>query len=50
VFGDGWSLLIVRDLKVRGYRIFKEFREAGEGTATNVLADRLRKLEVMAVN
>jgi DNA-binding HxlR family transcriptional regulator len=45
VFGDSWSLLIVRDLMVRGYRTFKEFHQAGEGIATNVLADRLRKLE-----
>ncbi|HEX4075024.1 MAG TPA: helix-turn-helix domain-containing protein [Candidatus Acidoferrales bacterium] len=44
-FGDRWSLLIIRDLMVRGYRTFKEFGEAGEGIATNVLADRLRKLE-----
>jgi DNA-binding HxlR family transcriptional regulator len=45
VFGDSWSLLIVRDLMVRGYRTFKEFHQAGEGIATNVLADRLQKLE-----
>ena len=45
VFGDRWSLLIVRDLMVRGYKTFKEFQESGEGIATNMLADRLRKLE-----
>jgi DNA-binding HxlR family transcriptional regulator len=45
VFGDRWSLLIVRDLMVRGYRTFKEFEESGEGIATNILADRLQKLE-----
>jgi DNA-binding HxlR family transcriptional regulator len=43
-FGDRWSLLIIRDLMVRGYRTFKEFQESGEGIATNVLADRLKKL------
>jgi DNA-binding HxlR family transcriptional regulator len=43
-FGDRWSLLIVRDLMVRGYRTFKEFQESGEGIATNILSDRLRKL------
>jgi DNA-binding HxlR family transcriptional regulator len=37
-------LLIVRDLMVRGYRRFKEFLGAGEGIASNILADRLRKL------
>lgn len=45
IFGDQWSLLIVRDLMVRGYRTFKEFQRAGEGIATNILADRLKKLE-----
>jgi len=45
VFGDRWSLLIVRDLMVRGYRTFKEFQESGEGIASNILSDRLQKLE-----
>ena len=45
VFGDRWSLLIVRDLMVRGFRTFKQFQQSGEGIATNILADRLRKLE-----
>ncbi|MBV8728758.1 MAG: helix-turn-helix transcriptional regulator [Acidobacteriia bacterium] len=30
---------------VRGYRSFKEFLQSGEGIASNMLADRLRKLE-----
>jgi DNA-binding HxlR family transcriptional regulator len=47
--GDRWSLLIVRDLMVRGMRTFKDFQQAGEGIATNVLADRLRKLEAAGV-
>lgn len=46
-FGDRWSLLVIRDLMVRGFRTFKEFQESGEGIATNILADRLKKL-VMA--
>jgi DNA-binding HxlR family transcriptional regulator len=49
VFGDRWSLLIVRDLMVRGYRTFKEFQESGEGIATNILADRLHKLEASGI-
>jgi DNA-binding HxlR family transcriptional regulator len=44
-FGDRWSLLIIRDLMVRGYRTYKEFLQSGEGIATNILADRLHKLE-----
>lgn len=49
MFGDRWSLLIVRDLMVRGNRRFREFQESGEGVATNVLADRLRKLEATGI-
>jgi DNA-binding HxlR family transcriptional regulator len=44
VIGDRWSLLLVRDLMVRGLRTFGEFQESGEGIATNILADRLQKL------
>lgn len=42
--GDRWTLLVIRDLMVRGYRTFKEFRGSGEGIASNILSDRLRKL------
>lgn len=45
VFGDRWSLLIVRDLMVRGYHSFKQFQQSGEGIASNILSDRLQKLE-----
>ena len=48
-FGDRWSLLIIRDLMVRSYRRFKDFQEAGEGIATNILADRLRKLQAAGI-
>ncbi len=34
---------------VRGFRTFKEFRQSGEGIATNILADRLRKLETAGI-
>ncbi len=47
--GDRWTLLIIRDLMVRGHRTFKEFQQSGEGIATNILADRLRKLEAAEV-
>lgn len=42
--GDRWSLLIIRDMMVRGYRTFRQFEESGEGIATNILSDRLKKL------
>ena len=49
IFGDRWSLLIIRDLMVRGFQTFREFQESGEGIATNILADRLRKLEAAGI-
>jgi len=49
MLGDRWSLLIIRDLMVRGQRSFKEFEESGEGIATNILADRLQKLEATGI-
>ena len=45
LFGDRWSLLVVRDLMFKGRRRYGEFLGAQEGVATNVLADRLRRLE-----
>jgi DNA-binding HxlR family transcriptional regulator len=45
MLGDRWSLLILRDMMLRGFRTYKEFLGSGEGIATNILADRLRKLE-----
>jgi DNA-binding HxlR family transcriptional regulator len=47
--GDRWSLLIIRDLMIRGFRTFKEFEESGEGIATNILANRLRKLQAAGI-
>jgi DNA-binding HxlR family transcriptional regulator len=44
MLGDRWSLLIIRDMMLRGSRSFKEFLESYEKIATNILADRLRKL------
>jgi DNA-binding HxlR family transcriptional regulator len=48
-FGDRWSLLIIRDLMVRGFRTFKDFQESGEGIATNILTDRLHNLETAGI-
>jgi DNA-binding HxlR family transcriptional regulator len=44
MLGDRWSLLIIRDMMLRGASTYKEFIECYEGIATNILADRLRKL------
>jgi DNA-binding HxlR family transcriptional regulator len=45
VFGDSWTLLIVRDLMFKGKSSYTEFLRGEEGIATNVLADRLSRLE-----
>lgn len=45
LFGDKWSLLIVRDLVFSKRNSYGEFLEAGEGISTNILADRLKNLE-----
>jgi DNA-binding HxlR family transcriptional regulator len=43
--GDRWSMLIVRDLMLRGHSSYQGFLRAEEKIATNILADRLLKLE-----
>jgi DNA-binding HxlR family transcriptional regulator len=45
LFGDKWSLLVMRDLLLRGKSHYREFLAAEEGIATNILADRLARLE-----
>ena len=49
MLGDRWSLLIIRDMMLLGSRTFKEFLGSYEGIATNILADRLRKLEAYGI-
>jgi len=44
MLGDRWSLLIIRDMMLRGFRTYKEFLQCYEGIATNILADRLQRL------
>ena len=49
LLGDKWSLLIVRDMVFRRKRYFREFLSSDEGIATNILTDRLSRLEVIGV-
>jgi DNA-binding HxlR family transcriptional regulator len=44
VLGDRWTLLVVRDL-VRGKRRFADFLDSSERIPTNILADRLKRLQ-----
>jgi DNA-binding HxlR family transcriptional regulator len=48
-FGDRWTLLIVRDLMFKGKHSFGEFLESGEKISTNILADRLKRLEAHGI-
>ena len=43
LFGDKWTLLVVRDL-VLGRNRFKDFTASPEGIPTNILSDRLERL------
>ena len=43
IFGDKWSLLIIRDLLI-GRNTFSDLLEAPEKIATNILVDRLKRL------
>lgn len=44
IFGDRWSLLIVRDMMFAGKRHFREFLQSEEGISSNILTERLGKL------
>jgi DNA-binding HxlR family transcriptional regulator len=43
--GDKWSLLVLRDMVFWGKKTYSEFLQSKERIATNILADRLQKLE-----
>ena len=49
IFGDRWMLLILRDLLLQNKRRFQELLNSDEGIATNILSDRLKKLEAAGV-
>jgi DNA-binding HxlR family transcriptional regulator len=44
ILGDKWSLLVVRDL-LHGKRTYGELADSPEGIPTNILAERLKRLE-----
>lgn len=45
VFGDRWSMIVLRDMLYHGKTMYGEFLASPEGISTNILADRLKKLE-----
>lgn len=48
LFGDRWTLLVIRDL-MRGRSRFKEFTGSPEGIPTNILSDRLERLQLKGI-
>lgn len=49
IFGDKWTLLVIRDLLFNEKRTYGEFLESEEKIATNILADRLSMLEMAGI-
>jgi len=49
MLGDRWSLLILRDMMLRGSSTFRDFLNSYEKIASNILADRLHKLETNGI-
>jgi DNA-binding HxlR family transcriptional regulator len=45
MFGDKWTLIVVRDMMFKGKQRYGEFLSSPERIATNILADRLRTLQ-----
>jgi len=48
LLGDKWTLLLVRDL-LMGKGTYTEFQQSPEGIPTNILADRLKRLQTAGV-
>jgi len=48
IIGDKWTLIIIRDLFL-GKRTYSEFQQSPEGIPTNILADRLKRLEATGI-
>jgi len=48
VIGDKWTLIVVRDLFI-GKKTYSEFQQSPESIPTNILADRLKRLELSGI-
>jgi DNA-binding HxlR family transcriptional regulator len=49
LLGDRWTLLLVRELLLRGPSRYTDLRDGLPGVATNLLAERLRSLEAAGI-
>jgi DNA-binding HxlR family transcriptional regulator len=45
LIGDGWAILVLRDLFLHGPRRFQDFQESLQGIAPNTLSSRLKSME-----
>ena len=48
LLGDKWTLLLVRDLLL-GKGTYTEFQQSPEGIPTNILAERLKRLQLAEI-
>jgi DNA-binding HxlR family transcriptional regulator len=46
LFGDRWTMLVLRDIIMHGKKRYGEMLLSAEGIASNILSDRLKRLEV----
>ncbi len=44
IIGDKWTLLVIRDL-IMGKKTYSEFEQSPESIPTNILAERLKRLQ-----
>lgn len=49
IFGDRWSLLVIRSMMFAERKTFKELLAIDENIATNILSNRLKKLEINGI-
>ena len=45
LIGDKWTLLVIRDMRFFGRKQFRDFLDSPEGISTNILTERLKRLE-----
>ncbi|MBN1377908.1 MAG: helix-turn-helix transcriptional regulator [Gammaproteobacteria bacterium] len=49
IFGDHWALLVIRDLAFFDRHEYKDFLHSEESISSNILSDRLKKLEAYSI-
>jgi DNA-binding HxlR family transcriptional regulator len=49
ILGDKWTILVVRDMMFLGKRLYKELADSPENIPSNILAERLKRLEACGI-